>query len=179
MQNLDHDLLTRAFLFACEAHKDQRRKYTNEPYVNHCAAVAARVTEVTEDCEVIAAALLHDTIEDTNTQFGQLETQFGYRVADLVKQVTDKSKKTDGNRAVRKEIDRLHLSTATKEAKTIKLADLIDNTRSITTYDPEFAEVYMKEKKALMEVLKEGDGLLYEVAQRIIERWERTKHEHE
>ncbi len=161
-------MLMHAVDFAAKAHSEQRRKYTDEPYVNHCIAVAARVAEVTEDAEVIAAALLHDTLEDTEATAEQISATFGQRVVDLVLQVTDVSRPDDGNRAVRKEIDRQHLALATPEAKTIKLADLINNSSNICEHDPAFGAIYMKEKAALLEVLREGDARLFKLASLIV-----------
>lgn len=68
-----------------------------------------------------------------------------------------------------KKIDLEHTRNASPEAKTIKLADLISNTKSIVEYDKNFALVYLKEKKALLEVLKEGNKLLFEEAYIILE----------
>lgn len=74
--------------------------------------------------------------------------------------VTDVSRPEDGNRRLRKAMDRDHLALASAEGQTIKLADLIDNTASITRYDPGFAKVYMREAVELLGVLKKGDRTL-------------------
>ena len=79
-------------------------------------------------------------------------------------------KPREGNRASRKAFERERLSGVGTPAKTIKLADLIDNSASITEYDPSFAKVYMKEKKDLLEVLGRGDKSLYKKASEIIEK---------
>ena len=68
--------------------------------------------------------------------------------------------------ALRKEIDRRHLADASRRAKTVKLADLIDNSRNLVKHDPRFAEVYLLEMTQLLEVLQEGDPRLYEQARR-------------
>lgn len=156
------DLEGRARAFARAAHSGQLRKYTKLPYVTHCAAVADIVREVpgcTE--EMIAAAWLHDTVEDCGTRIEELFVEFGQEVANLVYWLTDVSKPFDGNRAFRKELDRKHLSKAPAQAQTVKIADLIDNTNSIVQYDPDFAKVYLKEKLALLDVLTEGDEILW------------------
>jgi (p)ppGpp synthase/HD superfamily hydrolase len=163
-------LIDFAYEYAKEAHGDQKRKYTGEPYINHPVAVARIVATVTEGCSEIAAALLHDVIEDTDRTYEDIrDAGFGFPVADLVREVSDVSKPEDGNRAARKEIDRRHLSEASKSGQTIKLADLIHNTTSICKYDPEFAAVYMKEKKLLLEVLTKGNAALYDRAQRLVD----------
>jgi hypothetical protein len=82
--------------------------------------------------------------------------------------LTDVSKPTDGNRAKRKNMDREHIAKASLQAKTIKLADLIDNTRSIVEHDPKFAKVYLTEKALLLEVLREGDSFLWSMAHKIL-----------
>ena len=125
------DLVTRARNFATAAHAEQFRRYTNEPYINHCFAVVDMVAACVDDPVMIAAAWCHDTVEDTETTIADIEREFGPAVAALVEQLTDVSRPEDGNRAVRKALDREHLAKASPEAKTIKLADLIDNTRSI------------------------------------------------
>ncbi|MCY1459141.1 hypothetical protein D9M71_765880 [compost metagenome] len=80
---------------------------------------------------------------------------FGPVVLELVGQLTDVSRPQHGNRAVRKRIDRQHTASACPEAKSVKLADLISNTRSIVEHDPAFTRVYLKEKAALLEVLRD------------------------
>ena len=154
--------------FATKAHADQRRKYTGEDYIHHPAAVAELVRSVPHTDEMVAAAWLHDVVEDTPVTLDKIRDEFGDTVADLVGDLTDVSKPSDGNRAARKAIDRHHTELASPQAKTIKLADLIDNTRSIVQYDPDFAKVYLAEKALLLEVLREGDATLFGIAQGII-----------
>ena len=153
------DLVERARAYATRAHKriEHRRKYSNQPYEVHLEAVAKLVASVSDDAETIAAAWLHDTVEDTPATLGDIEAQFGAAVAELVEELTDVSKPGDGNRALRKDIDRQHLAQASARAKTVKLADLIDNCSDITRHDPRFARIYLAEMGALLEVLKEGD----------------------
>jgi len=163
------DLIKRARDYATNAHQriDQRRKYNNQPYHVHLEAVAKLVTSVTDDAEMIAAAWLHDTVEDTPATLGDIETEFGVSVAELVEELTDISKPSDGNRAHRKTADRQHSAQASARAKTVKLADLIDNCRDITKHDQRFARVYLTEMAALLEVLHEGDQQLYQQATRL------------
>ena len=164
------DLVIQADTFAAAAHAaiDHRRKYTGEPYIEHPREVARIVASVTDDHEVIAAALLHDTVEDTPVTLEQIEDLFGARVASLVEQLTDVSRPEDGNRRTRKAIDLAHTATATPEAKTVKLADLISNTRTIVEFDPDFARVYLAEKARLLEVLKEGNASLHAMASMLL-----------
>lgn len=170
---MQHPVVEKAKLFAWEAHDSigHRRKYIDAPYAIHLEAVAALVAEVTSDPEVIAAAWLHDVVEDTPATLEDIEREFGARVAALVDELTDVSVPEDGNREVRKTRDRLHTAGASPEAKTIKLADLIDNSRSVMEHDPGFARVYMREKRLLLEVLHEGHADLYARATRIVEAY--------
>jgi hypothetical protein len=164
------DLVAAARRFATEAHEriDQRRKYSNQPYQEHLKAVAEHVAGVTDDAEMLAAAWLHDTVEDTPATFGDIERVFGRAVRDLVAELTDVSRPGDGNRAARKAKDRHHLAQASARAKTIKLADLIDNCTDICRHDAAFARVYLGEAAALLDVLGDGDPRLYRRAQQAI-----------
>lgn len=156
----------KAFCIAAHAAVGQLRKYTGEPYCVHPIEVfnlvRRHVPGHTE--EMLIAALLHDVVEDTQVTLDLIAGQFGIIVASYVEQLTDVSKPEDGNRAARKALDRQHLAGATPQAKSIKLADLISNTSTIRQFDPEFAKVYLEEKRALLEVLKEGDPVLYLMA---------------
>jgi (p)ppGpp synthase/HD superfamily hydrolase len=147
----------------------QLRKYTGEPYINHPAAVAEIVRSVPHTEEMLAAAWLHDTVEDTDTMPAEILESFGPGVALLVEFLTDVSKPEDGNRATRKALDRGHIALAVSDAKTVKLADLIDNSKSIVKHDPKFAKVYIQEKALLLEVLTEGDETLWEKAKKIVD----------
>ena len=165
------DLIQRAKQFATQAHQriDHRRKYNNQPYQVHLQAVASLLTTVTNDPEMIAAAWLHDVVEDTPATLEDLEKAFGPAVTQLVRELTDVSRPSDGNRSERKAIDRRHTSKASARAKTIKLADLIDNCRDITQHDQRFARVYLNEMSALLNVLGEGDSRLYKQAREAYE----------
>ena len=163
------NLVENARLFATLAHQriDHRRKYSRQPYDVHLKAVAEIVASVSDDTEMLAAAWLHDVVEDTPATLEELEREFGPAVAGLVKELTDISRPGDGNRAARKAIDRAHLAAASARAKTIKLADLCDNARDICAADPQFARVYLQEMSALLEVLGDGNAHLMQRARRI------------
>jgi (p)ppGpp synthase/HD superfamily hydrolase len=167
MSNLEK----RARLWAIRWHGDQVRKYTGEPYWRHPEAVAALVKTVPHTPEMIAAAYMHDVIEDTPCTEAQMREEFGDAVTELVMWLTDASKPTDGNREARKMIDRAHTAAAPREAKTVKLADLIDNSKSILARDPDFAVTYLREKRLLLdESLREGDPTLWRMADEIARR---------
>lgn len=158
----------KALEFATNAHEGQKRKYTGEPYINHPIAVAAMVRAVGGDENMMAAALLHDTVEGCGIELDEIRDLFGCDIAYMVEDLTDVSTAHDGVRRIRKEKDRDHTRTATPRAKTIKLADLIDNSKSILDRDPKFAEVYIAEKALLLEVLTEGDRELFYEANTIV-----------
>lgn len=162
----DPDLEQRALRFATAAHEaiDQRRRYSGEPYIVHPIAVAAIVRGVPHSPAMIAAAYLHDVVEDTPVSIEEINDAFGDEVGALVGWLTDVSTPGDGNRRLRKQLDLEHTARAPPAAKTVKLADLIDNTLTISAYDPGFWAVYRREKLALLEVLKEGDPTLWERA---------------
>lgn len=157
----------RARIFATAAHAavGQKRKYTGADYLEHPCAVVGIVASVPHTEEMLAAAWLHDCVEDTKVPIELIKAMFGSKVGDLVYWLTDKSKPADGNREKRKAIDRAHSAQAPAEAQTIKLADLIDNTSTIEQYDPEFAKVYRKEKELLLAMLTRGDPILRKRAQ--------------
>lgn len=143
-----------AQIFAEEAHKGQERKYTGEPYYNHVYSVSRRVAKINNDPDLIIAALLHDTVEDTEVTGEEIEELFGTRVAELVYDLTDhftKENYPNFNRKKRKNLEAKRLGTISDDAKMIKLCDLADNTASIVEHDPGFARIYLKEKA---EVLK-------------------------
>lgn len=171
------NLPTRALVFASKAHADQRRKYTNDPYIVHPIQVAARVRNVllidgihSFDVDLAtAAAYMHDVLEDTAVTEAEMRAEFGDDVTNLVLEVTDVSKPEDGNRAKRKQIDRDHIAKASELGATIKLADMIDNTSTITAYDPDFAKVYMREKAMLLPVVQHGNRWLIREARELVE----------
>jgi (p)ppGpp synthase/HD superfamily hydrolase len=161
----------KAIEFATMAHGGQVRKYTGEPYVTHPIAVSKIVKTVTDDEEMIAAAILHDVIEDCDVSREWLIEQFGVVISTLVYQVSDISLPHHGNRAFRKGMDREWLSCACNKAQTIKLADLIHNSQSILVADEAFAKVYMAEKRELLQVLHGGDFTLHARATMMVEKY--------
>ena len=159
--------------FATQAHTqiNHLRKYTKQPYQIHLKRVAQTVSEVTDDPEIIAAAWLHDTVEDTPATFEDIEINFGARVVQFVFDLTDVSRPGDGSRAQRKAIDREHLAQASSAAKTIKLADLIDNCADICKHDARFGRVFVAEMQQLLPHLVDGDERLYQRAERLCKKW--------
>lgn len=167
------NVIDQAKYFAIGAHEaiGQKRKYTGEPYWYHPCAVAELVAGVTDDQNMIAAAWLHDVVEDTQVTMHVIYQIFGNEIGRLVGGMTDISKTDDGNRAKRKGIDRQHMEIQGADVHTIKLADLIHNSYSIEKHAPKFAKIYMTEKKLLLEVLFDGDVLLYTKATKIVNNY--------
>lgn len=164
------NLVAFADRYALGAHGHQKRKYTGEPYINHPREVRKILERAGfTDPNILAAALLHDVVEDCAVTLARIRHAFGVRVATLVEQVTDVSRPEDGNRAVRKEIDRQHLAKAEPDAQSIKLADLIHNTSSIVEHDLGFARIYLAEKELLLKVLWDGNNELHEIASRALD----------
>lgn len=150
-----------AMQFAREVHKDQRRKYSGNPYADHLAEVAGIVAAVDCSEEAIATAWLHDCREDQGVSGEEIEARFGMRVAVGVALLSDFEQ---GNRATRKALSRERLASAPAWVQNIKCADLISNTSSIVMHDPDFAKVYLEEKRRLLDVLTKADHRLLALA---------------
>ncbi len=136
-QSPDLALLVRAIGFAAEKHRNQRRKDKDaSPYINHPIALAdvlANEGGVT-DIAVLAAAILHDTIEDTETTEQELRLAFGDEITDTVLAVTDDKTL---EKAERKRQQVVHAATLTDAAKLVKLADKICNVRDVAHHPPD------------------------------------------
>jgi GTP diphosphokinase / guanosine-3',5'-bis(diphosphate) 3'-diphosphatase len=128
------DAVLRAALFAAERHRSGRRKgEVSSPYINHPLAVAAVLAEHgVLDSVTLQAALLHDTVEDTETTRAELEEEFGSAVAAVVMEVTDDKTL---EKAERKRLQIEKAPGMSKRAKLIKLGDKICNVRDVT-WDP-------------------------------------------
>jgi guanosine-3',5'-bis(diphosphate) 3'-pyrophosphohydrolase len=129
-------LILAATAFAAEKHRHQRRKDAEaSPYINHPIALAQvlSVEAGIDDPEVICAALLHDTIEDTDTTPEELRSVFGEAIARIVEEVTDDK---DLDKAERKRLQIEHAAHISTKAKLVKLADKICNLRDIFASPP-------------------------------------------
>lgn len=132
----DLKLLLKTLAFAAAKHKDQRRKDVDaSPYINHpitLANVLCNEGHVT-DVEVICGALLHDTVEDTDTEPEELEVEFGKAIRDIVMEVTDDKMIPKGER---KQAQIEHTAGISDKAKLVKLADKISNLRDVANCPP-------------------------------------------
>lgn len=163
-------LTERARLYATRVHSDagQKRKFTGEPYIVHPAAVVELLQSVNPTEEMIAAAWLHDVVEDTDVTLETIGVLFGAEVAQYVEMLTDvRTRRTGGERIARKNANLIHSARANAEAQTIKLCDLIDNARCVVERDPLFAREYLLEMKRLLSVLTAGNRSLYARAQKL------------
>lgn len=158
--------------FAARAHHGQLRKYTGEPYVVHPLAVAQTLAQLALPEDAVVAAVLHDVLEDCpKVKPSEIRLLFGEPVLKLVWEVTKPSRSEDGNRAARIEIDAQHYATASPEGQSIKVADLIDNTRTIVQHDASFAKIYMVEKRSLLPRLTSAHPALLAEAKRQIDEY--------
>lgn len=180
--------LIRAIRFANRKHREvgQRRKWSGKPYITHPVAVVRLLMQYTEPTEsMLVAAALHDTVEDTNTTFDEIEEHFGKEVRDLVYWLTDVAKSEDGNRAARMQINRDHIENAPAEAQTIKAADSAHNLMDCVTTAGAFAFKYVPEKRATFNILHKADpamlyflGTVLNYQEHQLERKKKRKLEH-
>jgi guanosine-3',5'-bis(diphosphate) 3'-pyrophosphohydrolase len=167
MGNSEENLkrLLKALTFAADKHRNQRRKdVETSPYINHpisLANILCNEGHIT-DVSVICAALLHDTIEDTDTTAEELEFEFGTTIRDIVMDVTD-DKTLD--KAVRKQRQIEHAAQVSDPAKLVKLADKISNLRDVAKCPPaewsiERRREYFDWAKAVIDRLRGVNGPL-------------------
>jgi guanosine-3',5'-bis(diphosphate) 3'-pyrophosphohydrolase len=149
--------------FAAASHRGQRRKYSDEPYIRHPARVAARIADLGMDAEVVAAAWLHDVVEDCDVAVAHLAERFGERIARLVGHLSEPRKTPGGpRRAERKAAYRRRLLVLQGrdaiDVHTVKAADCLDNVPSVRDNDPGFWSVYGREIELLANVLTLADA---------------------
>lgn len=159
------NIILAAAALARTAHEGQFRKYHRVPYVMHPARVAARVALLPNATEnMVAAAFLHDVIEDTPWSVQDIEKTTNKEVAALVVALTNTSKGSKLPREDRKAIDRAHLVKASPEAKLIKMIDRLDNLADMAGADGNFKVLYAKESLLLAETVGDADaGLKAEI----------------
>ena len=131
---LDTALLDRAILFAVKAHAGTERRGKGFPYIVHPMEAVEIVATITPDQELLAAAALHDTVEDTDVTIDQIRAEFGDRIASLVGAETDvlidgRSEEESWHDRKRAAIDRL--SKASRDAKIVAMGDKLSNMRAI------------------------------------------------
>ena len=137
IEDLELKLFIRALAFATHKHRDQRRKNVGaSPYINHPISLANIICNEANitDMNVICGALLHDTVEDTETLPDELVAEFGQDICDIVMEVTDD--KTIKDKQRRKQLQIEHASHISTPAKLVKLADKISNLRDVANDPP-------------------------------------------
>ena len=136
IEESDLKLLLKALRFSALKHKNQRRKDVDaSPYINHpisLASILCNEAHIT-DVEVICGALLHDTVEDTETKPEELESEFGSAIKNIVMDVTD-DKSLEKHERKQAQID--HAAHISDQAKLVKLADKISNLRDVSINPP-------------------------------------------
>jgi hypothetical protein len=175
------EIMSRAEALAERAHEGQTRGHGKEdvPYIEHPREIAERLKEIEgQDAEVVAAAYLHDAVEDTDLTVEEIAQATTPRVAELVEALTDtytKENYPDLNRRQRKMKYREKLRKAPREAKMIKLLDRISNLNDMKGADPKFQRLYAKESELLLSEALEGtDEKLEEELRKAIgqvQRW--------
>jgi (p)ppGpp synthase/HD superfamily hydrolase len=169
--------------FADRAHGDQKRKYADERYIAHPLRVMETCSEFTSDITILAAALLHDVVEDTDTTkddiheflVGIMDEKKAAKTVSIVEELTDqytKKKYPLLNRYKRKAKEHERLGKTSADAQMIKYADLIDNTSDVTDNDPEFAPRYIAEAKDILRRMKKGNFRLRQRALTVVEECE-------
>jgi len=138
--------------FAAQKHEGQIRKLSRNPYIVHPVNVANILNALNEQDDLVKAAYLHDTLEDTDTTFEELTEKFGEKIASLVKELTS-------DRSAVKEVGKAQYLTEkmndmSMDALTIKLADRLDNVSNLNDTDIEFARKYLKETEFILAHLK-------------------------
>jgi (p)ppGpp synthase/HD superfamily hydrolase len=161
------NLIIQAAHFARIAHDGQMRKYTGRPYIEHPMRVAGMATlDNFASKTFVAAAWLHDVIEDCPKFADDLFVCFPLAVSELVRELTNPSHGSKLRRAERKALDREHLSHASIEAKRLKLMDRIDNIRDMAGSPDDFKRLYIQETRQLIDVLDCGEvnGLVQQLS---------------
>jgi len=148
-----------AMFFAIGAHDavKQKRKYSGDPYWTHPQAVAQILMEhgYGDDATIINAACLHDVLEDTGVERGAIFALFGHETGWIVDGMT-KREYPGMNRAARMKAEAARLAQCGKKVKIVKLADSLHNTPDIIANDPDFARIYVPEKRHLLDTALAG-----------------------
>jgi len=174
-------ILEKIAAFADKAHGDQQRKYADERYIRHPLRVMKSCQDYGYSLPVLAASILHDVLEDTNTTAQEMKsfllTLMNEADADhtfsLVIELTDVYIKKDYpqmNRRRRKAKEANRLEKISAEAQTIKYADIIDNATGIVEHGADFAPVFLHECNSLLHKMKNGNKELRKEAIEVIEK---------
>lgn len=168
------------FEFVIAQHGNQKRKYTGEPYWVHLRNVADMMLKYMPKTLGFEIGSCHDLFEDTSCTVAQLHAtlkRLGYASFEIdtiiegTHLLTDyytKERFAHLNREKRKALEATRLHTIPPLYQSVKYADLIDNTASIVTYDPEFARIYFSEARAILTYMNRGNPFLYELCEQVL-----------
>lgn len=161
--------ITKAVLFATEAHEGQTRKYTGEPYITHPMAVAHIVSGFGGTIEQVIAAYLHDTVEDVKRVTHQIiVANFGEDVAMLVHGMTKHEYPEGTKRKEKKAAEAIRLADCCERVQFIKCADIIHNSGTIIQHDVEFGALYLEENLHAVTGMTKADSTIREYALAIL-----------
>jgi (p)ppGpp synthase/HD superfamily hydrolase len=175
--------------YARQAHGSQRRKFADEPYIEHPIRVMKTCSTVTREETVLAAALLHDVLEDTPVTRDEMRgfllsvmpADAAERTLLLVVELTDvytHQAYPKWNRRVRKEKEYARMAAISANAQTIKYADIIDNAKDIIGSGDDFSRKFLLECRTNLRTMNKGHAGLYERAVDIVNEYlEKLKHE--
>lgn len=164
-------LIARAADFASERHSGVYRKFSKRPYFVHCEAVARIVGAFYDDSEVIAAAFLHDAIEDEVTTARELRNLFGARVTLFVSEVSKPVFPEGTSDRIKQEVFNQGLREASSQSASIKVADILHNTSSperMLSHDPIFARRYIPQKEQQLSGLRHANTRLYSLGVAVV-----------
>lgn len=170
-----NDVLEKVKVFADEAHGNQTRKYTPDRYIVHPVRVMNICSEYNNRQPVLAAALLHDVLEDTPVSkkglhdflLTVMSVEEAAETVQLVVELTDVYTKTAyprWNRKKRKGKEASRIKETSGDSQTVKYADIIDNCTEIVEHDPDFAGLFLLECRTLLNVMEKGNATLREKA---------------
>jgi hypothetical protein len=167
--------------FAEKAHAGQVRKYDHEKYILHPVRVMELCREVTNELSILAAALLHDILEDTKVSKGQLkeflentmdhaQAQYTFQLVTEMTDIYVKDCYPGWNREKRKAKESERIEKTSSASQTIRYADIIDNCDGLSEYDTEFTELFVLECKDLLTKIPKGDPTLYQRATATVDK---------
>ena len=162
-----------AYTYAYEKHKGQYRKDGKTPYIKHPLGVAAQVQEVSNDRDILQAALLHDVVEDTETSIDEIRGYFGSVVAGLVGELTKDKDERERLNLGKREYTLYKMVTMSNKALIVKLCDRLENIKDLKNQPNEgFTDTYISNTRFILNNLvskRAGKNLLY-VHEQLIER---------
>lgn len=174
------EVLEKIEAFAARAHAGQKRKYGAEHYIAHPVRVMELCRAYTDRLPLLAAALLHDVLEDTAISkealrrflLAEMPQAPAEATLHLVTELTDvytKAKHPRWNRRQRKAKEARRIAQTSGDSQTIRYADIIDNCHGLARYDPEFAAVFLQECKGLLKHIPNGEPQLYQQAVKTVQ----------